>query len=531
MLKGILKVNLNRFLILALLIFSCRPFLKRPPAEEAGEIFRKSIELMKQKRYDDAIKGFSEIVKNYPHSEFADDAYYLAGVCFYRKEDYKHAKGAGINMLKRYPESSLKEKAMLLVAKSARLLDDYFTAAEYYLKLYEFTQDGKYLKELKNIASRLESKKIKKLVKKTKEKKLKEILKKYEIKSLEREGRLTKKDMFVKIGVLISTTGEFGNIGEAVIRGIETAKKVYDAYNFSIVYTDIGNEKSLLQSFYYLLEQNVDVIIGPLTSKELVILIDSVRQRPVIISPTATEYELLQRYPCLFELNSYAYKEAEEIAKYAIQRLFLQRFAIVCPSDERTREIVSVFENTVKKNGGRIVYMRSYPDTVKDFKEYVLSLKGVDVDAVFLPCPAEHLVTLAPQFDYYKINAVLLGLDDFGAKLMMEKGINYIRNAVFVSPPLPEYFIEEDNYFDRFYDIYTKEYGEPPDWASILGFDTFTILYKTLKETPQKISLCDALKNTKYRRGVIGRLAFGNFRFKNPFVFYEIEKGKIKERK
>jgi len=546
--------SIKKFFAVFALLFSCTLFLKKPPEEDAIILFERGKSSMANKRYKEAIQSFSELIRKYPRSKFADNAYYLAGVCFYREKDYEHAKGAGINMLKKYPASPLKEKALLLVAKSSRLTQDYTTATEYYLKLYTFTKNKRYLEEAKNMIARLNPSEIEKVSKKVKNKNLKAMLLFYEIEKLKKENKtkeaLKKSEILkkrfpktiyadkvkrvvslVRIGVLLSFSGEFGNVAQSVRRGIEISRKIYDTQNFDIIYFDTeDSEEKLIEGLHYLMNRNVDLIIGPLRSSEVAKIIKEIKGSFPIISPTATEHELLSSYPCLFEMNSYSYKEAEEIARYATEKLFMQRFAVIAPDDERTKEIVSVFEKTVEMNQGKVVFCIFYPDTTENFKDYVLSLRERMVDGVFLPCPPEDIITIAPQFAYYKIKTVILGLDEFGARMVMEKGIKYIDNAIFVSPPITDFYLTDEIIFDAFYKKYKEEFKSPPDWAAILGFDTFTLIYQTIKENGKE-NLCENLKNTPRRKGIIGRLAFGDFKFANPFFFYTIKKGKIKELK
>ncbi|CAD7855297.1 MAG: hypothetical protein [Olavius algarvensis Gamma 1 endosymbiont] len=61
-----------------------------PPGEEK-QIYRNALDLLKQRRYQDAIRGFEDLLARYPNGEFADNARYWLGEANYVERDYKAA--------------------------------------------------------------------------------------------------------------------------------------------------------------------------------------------------------------------------------------------------------------------------------------------------------------------------------------------------------------------------------------------------------------------------------------------------------
>ena len=55
--------------------------------------------------YDLAVQGFEEYLRNYPDTDFSDNARYWIGECLYGKEQYEDAIGAWNELLRDFPSS------------------------------------------------------------------------------------------------------------------------------------------------------------------------------------------------------------------------------------------------------------------------------------------------------------------------------------------------------------------------------------------------------------------------------------------
>jgi len=61
-----------------------------PPTEER-QTYHRAFDLLKQRRYKEAIRGFEDLLVRYPNGEFADNARYWLGETNYVKRDYATA--------------------------------------------------------------------------------------------------------------------------------------------------------------------------------------------------------------------------------------------------------------------------------------------------------------------------------------------------------------------------------------------------------------------------------------------------------
>ena len=80
------------------------------------------------KKYDDSITKASKVLEIYPKSKYVDDALFLLGKCFYRKEEYTKAKRKFLELIQNFPDSKFASESGLWLGKTNIELRDYETA-------------------------------------------------------------------------------------------------------------------------------------------------------------------------------------------------------------------------------------------------------------------------------------------------------------------------------------------------------------------------------------------------------------------
>ncbi len=80
------------------------------------------------KKYDQSIEKASKVLEFYPKSRYIDDALFLLGKCFYRKEDYNKAQRKFLELIQNFPRSDFVSESKLWLGKTNIELQDYETA-------------------------------------------------------------------------------------------------------------------------------------------------------------------------------------------------------------------------------------------------------------------------------------------------------------------------------------------------------------------------------------------------------------------
>jgi tol-pal system protein YbgF len=77
--------------------------------------YQAAFDLLKQRRYDDAVRAFEDLMARYPKGQFADNASYWLGEAFYVQRDYSSALTHFQRVLGTYPLSPKVPGSMLKI--------------------------------------------------------------------------------------------------------------------------------------------------------------------------------------------------------------------------------------------------------------------------------------------------------------------------------------------------------------------------------------------------------------------------------
>lgn len=95
------------------------------------------------KKYDNSIEKASKVLELYPKSKYVDDALFLLGKCFYRKEEYDKAKRKFVELIENFPTSAFVSESQLWLAKTNIELRDYETAEKNFHNILRSDADDK----------------------------------------------------------------------------------------------------------------------------------------------------------------------------------------------------------------------------------------------------------------------------------------------------------------------------------------------------------------------------------------------------
>lgn len=94
------------------------------PAVEPLALYRAAYEELRAGRHDAAERGFREFVRRYPHHDYADNAQYWLGECFYDQKRYDKAAPEFRAVVQRWPTGNKAPDALLKLGFSLAALGD-----------------------------------------------------------------------------------------------------------------------------------------------------------------------------------------------------------------------------------------------------------------------------------------------------------------------------------------------------------------------------------------------------------------------
>lgn len=83
------------------------------PAADPQSLYNAAYNDYLRGKYDLALQGFEEYLKNFPGTDLADNATYWIGECYYRQRRYRQAVDQFEGVLSRYPRSDKSASALL----------------------------------------------------------------------------------------------------------------------------------------------------------------------------------------------------------------------------------------------------------------------------------------------------------------------------------------------------------------------------------------------------------------------------------
>jgi ABC-type branched-subunit amino acid transport system substrate-binding protein/TolA-binding protein len=552
-------------------------------------IFEKNLLLYTQGDYEQAEQNFALVITKLPDSPLLTTNYLMLVKSQYKVGNYTGTIDQGKSFLKKFPKSSYNDDILFVMGNAYFQLNRYRTAARNWIYSLESTDDPRMEQKLETLVSRV--------VKFKMNDEDREVLKtdispsengemvlsiawaEHEYKngkdyaarerltaSLQKypDSKYSKKaekllassghqfSVNERLALLLPLSGFNKDVGEAILEGAKLALEEYNnQHNISLEISvkDYGQELTTALKAFKDLAQNKNIlaVVGPLENdiSAACAAISHYEQLP-LLSPTATENDLVNFSDYFFQINTPVDVGAESIATYAIDSLKIARFATFAPIDGHFVKMVDKFAETVEKGGAEIVSQAWYypgdqdvykqfmklkrvglklefsdslytefpeitPEQIDSLYEEYLTLEEekmkenktkidsadipvMSIDGVFIPIFKEDLEFIAPQIAYSNIQAQYLGNSDWYDQEQLKKNKNYINGIVFGTDG---YLNEESWDYRQFRNEFRTKYKKSPTMYSVIGYDSFKYVLQAYDPVNQNLSRTQFLKNLK----------------------------------
>jgi ABC-type branched-subunit amino acid transport system substrate-binding protein len=352
------------------------------------------------------------------------------------------------------------------------------------------------------------------------------------------------------IGVLLPMKGKFAKFGARTLQGIELAFRIFNESEpdskVTLVIEDSGEEaESTIRALERLvLRHHVVGVIGPLLSKG----IDQVTARAEALGIPMISLARHVGSPgeYVFQGGLTLRIQTTEIARYAVEKLGIKRFAIVYPRDKVGEDGMHRFWDAVESLGGTVAGVESYNPGETDFRQPIDRLSGlyytearareleelskqrtlnnikkrtrrteqyfslkpiIDYEAVFIPEEAKIAGQILPTFAYRDVDQVkFLGTSAWNNSELATRTQAAAERAFF-----PDAFFPEDGspQTRKYVDKYRATYNQEPTAMDALAYDAARVLESILARDPSigRSELKDKLREVRRFPGVTGTLS------------------------
>jgi branched-chain amino acid transport system substrate-binding protein len=182
------------------------------------------------------------------------------------------------------------------------------------------------------------------------------------------------------IGCLLPLSGPYKTYGDKALQGIELALNEYHRVNgekpIHLIVKDTASDPfQAVQAVRELDEANVSAIIGPIFSAEPAAMEAQSRGIPIILFTQKDNITRLGEF--VFRNFITPQMQTRPMAAYAVNKMGLNRFAILYPDENYGNTYMNLFWDEVLSLGGAVVGVESYDPMAMDFANPIKKLVGL----------------------------------------------------------------------------------------------------------------------------------------------------------
>ena len=316
-------------------------------------------------------------------------------------------------------------------------------------------------------------------------------------------GSCSKQDQ-VKIGFVGGLSGRAADLGlsgrNGVILAVEEQNRKGGLNGKDVellIMDDKQNADAARKAVTALLKQNVDVIIGPMTSSMAQAIVPLVnKQRVVMISPSTTTEELTGIDDYFFRVVASTSHYAKHHAFHLHDALDIKNISVIYDLNNKSfvESYFQDFSSMFEKLGGQINQVETFSSgSTASFFDLAQKAIGPDTEGILLIANAIDTAVLCQQIR--KIDpAIRIALSEWSAtEKLIELGGEAVEGVLFHqffnrNSTAPTYRAFRKSYLERF--------SEEPGFAAVVGYDSAKVALtalaqrnnRTLKETIISIS-------------------------------------------
>jgi len=320
----------------------------------------------------------------------------------------------------------------------------------------------------------------------------------------------------IKVGALLSLSGDIAEYGQRVKKGIDLAVKEINSQNgingkkIEIIYEDTkGNPKDGVNGAQKLIaNKDIKIIIGTISSSVTLAVEPITTQNHILLfSPAASS-------PRLTGISKYFFRnwpsdvlEAAILAEYTYETLKMNNVAILYVNNDYGIGLTNRFKQRFEELGGQVVIQDTYSQNANDFRSQLTKIKKYNPSAIYLAGYHREMAYATNQIKELGIKCQILGDADYGVKELLEITGNASEGAIF-SIPTTEF---KDDITSNFRSNFIKEYKKEPSTFEANGYDVVNILKKSIESVGYNIdSISKYISNLKNYHGVAGLQSFNN---------------------
>ena len=293
----------------------------------------------------------------------------------------------------------------------------------------------------------------------------------------------------ITLGCLLPLSGDLGNIGFRVQRGMELALRQAP---LKLIFKDTQNDPGTATQLVQELAQDPQVlaIIGPLTAGVAQAAATEAQKAGIPLLALSQKSEITQTGNLIFQALLTPRQQVRTLVQGA-PGLALQRYAILYPDSTYGRTFLQIFQEELTGAGLVLAAQESYAAGTQDFSPELATLKSAletmaaetpGTVALFIPDDAAVVAAVAGQL----AKASLGGSQILGTNLVDNPRLTPEQLAALQGVVFPDAFFPGDPSpaVQELVNAYRRQYGENPDYLATQGFAIIRLLGQVAQSGP-----------------------------------------------
>lgn len=360
-----------------------------------------------------------------------------------------------------------------------------------------------------------------------------------------------------RVGVLLPLTGNAARYGHGLKNA--TMLALEDAKNPNLIlqyYDTKSSEEGARTAVENAINQNVQVIIGPLKSSSVKAISEKTTQKNIPVIAFSTTEDVLQ--PSVYTLGLLVDEQVSRIISYAVQQ-GRSRLALLVPDNATGIAVAKAAVRAAQKNNIIVTRIAFYPPNTSDFSNILKEMTDYDVRHARMEKLKNSLKAKADAGDAESAKALrrvashdTLGEVDFDMVLIPEKGaqlksaiamfgyydvfapdVKFLGTSIWENSNLNNestiigswYPAIASNHSNYFVNKYAYVFGERPQALYSLGYDAVALTNAISKQNPSNFT--QTITNPDGYVGINGMFRlFENGRNQHSMDIVEVQKTK-----
>lgn len=337
----------------------------------------------------------------------------------------------------------------------------------------------------------------------------------------------------VRLGFMGGLTGRVADLGVAGRNGVQLAVEQRNAAGGIngrpidlIVRDDEQNPETARRVVSELISQNIEVIIGPMTSGMAMAVMPQINaSKSVLMSPTVTATDLVGKDDNFLRVISMTADYASKSARYQYEKLGARTVAAIYDSNNSsyTESWLKDFRTTFTALGGKIVMAKSFPsgkDTV--FQPLVRELLAAKADVVLIISNAVDSSMICQQVRKLDPDQ-RIAMSEWSSTERFTELAGTSADGVIVSQ-----FLDRNDASQRYRDFlsaYRERYRQDPGFAGMAGYDAALVTLEAYTIRKKGETIKDAVIGRKVFQGVQQMLNIDRFGDADRKTFMTVIRG------